>query len=404
MIRALILLLLLSGLGWGLFHEQGRGRFQQVDETFVDFLLANARAGMKPDASKLGEVVFVRLREEDKKEYETWPPSPSDYQMIVKGLSAFDPAVLVFADPLNWPEPKPASIPLLAQALVPIPSVVLAAEVAESGKADEASVAYAKEYLPSLATLTGQPELLPEIPSFTRLPEPPFRQSDTGIVTPKGLSFVLRESKRAVPSLALAALSRATRTPYASQHLRTGPGAGIHLGTNWFVPLEKDGSLKPVALPVPSVNGLELMTSNLVDADAAVTKILGKGKTIVVGMDNDSATPTSARTQVHAIAGALTLPKVHELGFMGQIIAWVLAGLGGLSLLLLPKQKATLRTLGLLFAVLLVSYIAFEISLVWCPPTMLVGLIVVAGVFVRLFGFDPNRPKKKKSGSFYKLQ
>ena len=43
MIRALILLLLLGSLGWWLDREHHAGRFQRVDELFLDFLVANAR-------------------------------------------------------------------------------------------------------------------------------------------------------------------------------------------------------------------------------------------------------------------------------------------------------------------------------------------------------------------------
>ena len=172
MIRAFILLLLLSGLGWGLMGEQGRGRFRRVDETFVDFLLANARGRFKPNPENLGEVVFVRLREEDKKEYSAWPPRPIDYLMVAKGLAAHEPAVLVIADPLNWPEPKPDSVAELAQTLLPVPSVVLAAEAAPEGKADEASLAFARDHLPRLDRLQGQVQMLPELTNLEHLPEP----------------------------------------------------------------------------------------------------------------------------------------------------------------------------------------------------------------------------------------
>lgn len=404
MIRALILLLLLSGLGWGLRREQERGRFRQVDETFVDFMLANARGKFKPDPAKLGEVVFVRLREEDKKEYSAWPPRPIDYVMVAKGLAPYEPSVLVVADPLNWQEPKPESIPDLAQTLLPIPSVVLAVQAGE-GKADEASQTFAREHLPFLERLDGPTQLLPELPLLVNMPEAALvPQKDIGVITQPQLSMALRDQNHAVPSLLLAALSRVTRTPYSSQRLRTGPGAGAHLGADMFVPLERDGSLKLAALPVPSVSGLDLMTTSLIDADPAVVKTLGKGRTIIVGMDNDGPTATPARIQAQAIAAMLTLPRVRELGTTGQMVAWILAGLAGLSLILLPKQKATLRTLGLLFVVLLVSYVAFLAGLVWCPPTILVGLIVAAGVFVRLFGFDPNNARKRKPSKFYSLR
>ena len=43
MIRALILVLLLGSLGCWLDREHQAGRFQRVDELFLDFLVANAQ-------------------------------------------------------------------------------------------------------------------------------------------------------------------------------------------------------------------------------------------------------------------------------------------------------------------------------------------------------------------------
>lgn len=76
MVRAIFLLSVLSGLAWWLHGEQDRGRFRELDESFLDFLLGNARQEMKPDQTKLNDVVLVRLREEDKDEYAAWPPLP----------------------------------------------------------------------------------------------------------------------------------------------------------------------------------------------------------------------------------------------------------------------------------------------------------------------------------------
>jgi hypothetical protein len=49
MVRAIFLLSVLSGLAWWLHGEQDRGRFRELDESFLDFLLGNARQEMKPD-------------------------------------------------------------------------------------------------------------------------------------------------------------------------------------------------------------------------------------------------------------------------------------------------------------------------------------------------------------------
>lgn len=387
MLRAFILLVLLSGLAWWLNGEQERGRFRQVDEYFLDFLLANTRDQLKPDAAKLGDVVFVRLREEDKKEYAGWPPLPIDYLMITKGLSAFEPAVLVIADPLRWPDPKPDSLPELAQALLPIPGVVLGVESSSEGAGDAVTLAFIKDHLPVLERLQGQTQMLPGLHQLARLPEPVLLpQRDIGVVTGPPWSMALRYEDHAVPSLVLAALSRATRTPFAHQRLQVGPGAGAHLGAALFVPLQNDGSLFPSNLAAPSVNGLDLMTANIIDPEADVAKILGKGKTIVVGIDNDGPAATPARLQAQAIAGALSLPRVRVLTLVEQIAAWAVAALLSLMLVRLPKHKAVWRTLLLLFAALAASYLAFQVAMVWCPPAIPAALIAAAGLFVRLFG------------------
>ncbi len=386
MLRPLVLLALLSGLAWWLHGEQGRGAFREVDETFLDFLIANTRDRLKPDPAKLGDVVFVRLREEDKKEYAGWPPLPIDYLMVAKGLAAFEPGVLVIADPLTWPEPKPDSLPELAQTLLPIPSVVIGVEASSAGVAPPDTLAFVKDHLPALDRLQGDARMLPGLHQLARLPEPVLvPQRDIGVVTGPPWSMALRYEDHAVPSLVLAALSRATRTPFAHQRLRTGPGAGVHLGAALFVPLADDGSLLPSQIQVPSLNGLELMTATMIEPDSEVAKTLGKGRTMVVGIDNDGPAATAARVQAQAIASALALPRVRVLTLVEQIAAWAVAALLGLGLLRRPK-KALGRMLLLLFAALTASYLAFQGAMIWCPPAIPAALIAAAGVFARLLG------------------
>ena len=387
MLRGFALLALLSGLAWWLNGEREHGRFREVDEVFLDFMLANARPQLKPDPAKLGEVVFVRLREEDKKEYAGWPPLPIDYLMIARGLAAFDPGVLVIADPLHWKAPKPDSLPELAQALLPIPGVVLGVEASSWQTADLATIKFVADHLPALERMHGQAELLPGLHKLAGLPEPILLpQRDIGVVTGPPWFMALRLRDHAVPSLVLAALSRASRTPFAHQRLHTGPGAGVHLGDALFVPLQDDGSIVPGSLTIPSVNGLDLMTPDVIDPEGGAGKILGKGKTIVIGIDNDGTVATPARVQAQAIAGALALPRVRVLTFVEQIAAWIVAALLGLSLLRLPKHKAVGGALLRLFAALVASYLAFQGALVWCPPAIPVALIAAAGLFVRLLG------------------
>ena len=86
MFRPIILILLLAPLAWWLNREQGDGRFQRIDELFLDFLVANSREKLTtpdPAASK-DEVLLIRLDPAERAEYSAWPPNPIDWQMILK--------------------------------------------------------------------------------------------------------------------------------------------------------------------------------------------------------------------------------------------------------------------------------------------------------------------------------
>lgn len=392
LLRALFLLPLLTGLAWWLHGEQQRGRFREVDDHFLEFLLANTRDELKPDPAKLGEVVFLRLRAEDKAEYDAWPPQPIDYQMIIKGLAAYDPAVLIIAEPLHWPAPKPGFIEALAQTLLPFPSVVLGAGVTTEGQRDASAVAFATDHLPEIS-VRGPAQVLPELTSFPRPPEAAFlRQSDLGCVLPGKASMAYRIGTRYLPSLEWMAIANATHTPLRLQRLTVGPGAGLHVGDELFMPLEPDGSLPKSAVEVPTLNALDLMIANLTDEDAELAKTLGKGKTLVLGIDQEGAEPSLARRAAQAVATALALPRVQVLSLVQQIMAWGVAGLLGLSLLALPKRKGLTRALLYLFLALTASYLTFQSLKVWCPPAIPAALILASGIFVRLFGRTPSLP------------
>ncbi|MBL9131748.1 MAG: hypothetical protein JNG86_11145, partial [Verrucomicrobiaceae bacterium] len=130
MLRAVILMLVLAPLAWWLDREQRAGRFQRVDELFLDFLVANAREKLTtPDpAARKDDVVLIRLDPADRAEYAGWPPLPIDWQMVLKGLREADSAVVVIPEPLQWGKPPPEFIPALAETMVPLASLVLGVE------------------------------------------------------------------------------------------------------------------------------------------------------------------------------------------------------------------------------------------------------------------------------------
>ena len=380
MIRSTILLAILSSLAWWLHGEQSNGRFRQVDETFLDFLLANTRDDLQPDPAKLDQVVMVSMRESDRAEYAAWPPAPLDYHMVLKAITLHDPEVLLITAPLTWPDPKPQFITELGAALAPLPHVILGAKSSPI----PGDTSFVKDRLSMISHVTGTPSLLPALGSIDQAPEPSIaRQCDAGLLTPApsiGHGF----QSGIAPSVEVQTIAHAMRVPFAQQRIHLGPGAGLHLGADFFLPLNNDGTFPKTTVTVAEINALDLMTPGLSTDDSDPAKSLGKGKIIVLGMSDDLT-----RQRAAIVATALAMPRLQILSWIGQIIAWAIAALLALWLVWMPRTKALTRALIFLFLALTASYLAFQSFKMWCPPAIPAALIAAGGLFARLFGKSP---------------
>ncbi|MBX7209885.1 MAG: hypothetical protein K1X78_16330 [Verrucomicrobiaceae bacterium] len=405
--RTLILLILLAAIGCVLDREQRGGRFQRADDLFLDFLVANARERFEAvGGGASDQVVFVRMREEDRAEYASWPPAPLDWQMVLKGLARFEPDVVVIATPLTWGLPAPEFVSQAGQALLPFPSVVMAVtgrtDTGETAGnvASAGAAAVLKENMPAIAHLDGEAGLLPLLQEITALPDEGVRsQMELGIVVapaddPKTQQqpLLVRCGDFVAPSLVLQALARHSRTPYAHQRFRIGAGAGAHLGGGIFVPLQNDGSLavRP-STAVASVNALDFIAGDLAESLNAADKAkLGRNKIIVVGIDNDSPHPSSARMQAGALAAVLALPRIHAIGQIERWIVCAIAAVLGCLLLRHRGGKAFRSGLLLIFAALVASFLIFRSQLMWFPPAVPSALLAASTLFAMLFGRKPS--------------
>lgn len=399
MIRALILVFLLGSLGWWLDREHQAGRFQRVDELFLDFLVANARDRFvvaDDPAVSAAPVVLVKMRVADKAEYAGWPPRPLDWQMILKGLQAYDPAVVVIPETLFWGRPSPEFVNEAAQALVPFPSIVLGAEAQlATNHETPAFLGGLGGSLPAFQKVQGDTGSVPPLGALISAPDDLIRrQAELGIAIPPGandagkLPYAVQESGRLLPTVLAQALARFTQTPYATQRLLLGPGAGAYLSKGAYVPLSATGELiVNTKLPVHEVDALNLMTSELAEALSAQDKAnLSGGKVIVIGTDDDSQ-HSLARLHAQALAQVLALPRLRLLPDWAQWMTWAAAGLAGAWLVFfVPRKKAILRGILCIFAALVICFLAFQSSLVWCPPTIPAALLAVSTVFARIAG------------------
>lgn len=399
-LRVFFLLLCLVGGGWYLEQERRAGRLVEVDEWFLDFLVANARERLStPDPDSPPKVALIRLSATDRAEYESWPPSPLDWQMLLKGLTSYQPDLLVIPTPLAWGSPEPSFIPALADAMLPFPSVALGVEVEWSESAQGAYfLGDLADALPRLK-ITG--ESLAGVPALKGIVSPPHHalrsQAELGLVAqiesatePQGwrLPYLLLAGEEPLPTLLAQSLSRQSRTPYSQQRLRLGTGAGAYLSQGRFIPLEADGAFHlPAAVPVPEINALDLMAAALADAVPAEAKAtLSQAKVLVLGLDGPD-TALDARVHAQALAHILRLPTLRELSRSAQWSLWAAAALGAAWLALAtPRQHTLRRGLGLLFSLFVTSLLLFQSSLIWFPPTVPACALFAGTLIGRLFG------------------
>lgn len=399
-LRIVTLLIILAGVGYELDREQRAGRFQEADDRFLDFLVANARDRfVVPEGATTDRVVLVRMREEDRAEYSAWPPQPIDWQMVLKGLAAVEPEVVVVPTPLVWGEPAPEFVGQAGQALLSFTSVVLGAEARLDGEARDAGAgADLKSELPMITRCAGETGLLPRVVKVTAMPDKALRSGmELGIVpapVADGLPLVVRAGGGVVPSLLLQALTHATHTPYARQRVRAGPGAGAHLGGGLYVPLSNDGTFMVKAgMQVPAVSALDFLTGTLADSLSAEDKAkLGKGRIIVIGIDHDGGAGTSARSHAGALAQVLLLPRIH---LVGDVVRWIVCGVAALLGCVLLRNrggKAFRSGLLLIFLALVAGYLVFQSNLTWFPPTVPAALLATSTLFAMIFGPRKRSP------------
>ena len=309
---------------------------------------------------------------------------------MVKAIAAHAPLALVIDAPLSWGEPAPDFIPELADALLPLPHVIAGIDVSTgSGTLADGP---ALQRLPQITNLNDESHALLIATEVKAAPAAAIASKvELGChssADPEQLAMAYRVAQRVVPSMLLQALTAVTNTPFSQQRLSTGGGAGLHLGDGVYVPLDERACLKlansSASAQMPTIDALDLMTPTLAgDESSDLTKALGTGKVIVLGLDK-------AAPLARGITEALARPRIRELLGWQQWSIWGAAALLGMHLLHRPRAKALSRMLLLLFLALTTSYLAFQNNLTWCPPAIPAMIIAVSGVFARMFGKPVN--------------
>ena len=384
-LRAALLACLFGAAFFWLRQEVAKGRFDDFEPRFLDFLVANARDRFeKQPLEPSDEVVLVEFREEDKAEFSAWPPAPIDYLMVLKKLAAHDPEVLAFAMPLAWGDNRAQFLSELKDALIAFPSVVL-------GFSATANPPGVPDVSPGELEVHGLTSTADDAsPSFgltpLGVPEASLRTQ-----VPLGfLSWIFDDKKNQrdllvarlggqfIPSLSMQAAGLLRRVPFSEERLSFGRGAGLYLGKDWFVPLAMDGSAVPALTKEPvKVSALDLMTPDLGDdSGGANAAKLGSHKLFVLSM-----TPSSWSGQARAAAWALAMPKLHRADASRD---WMAAGIvAALGFWQLRQRRMGALVFGFTLAAcaLLACILPFQSSLTWWSPLAALMAISVSTAF-----------------------
>ncbi|QIF04944.1 CHASE2 domain-containing protein [Roseimicrobium sp. ORNL1] len=391
-----------------------RARVHEYEQGFLDFLVANSQdsfAKAVPETSS--EVVFIDFREEDKAEFEAWPPAPLDYIMLLKKLSPAEPSVLAFTEPLRWEGANAEFIQQLRVALLPVPSLILGFDVStEAIEMSPEQKEFLERGMPSFNEEgAGNPAAATaSFKSITRLPDKVLRigTEEMGIARVSSAApapategdkdkdrdkkqsagsasfpFVANDGTHLVPSLAAQAVSRFRRMASSELSLRFGQGARLSLSDAHIVPLEEGGTMKLLKKPsVPTLDALGLFDP-LADEPtlAATAQTLGKGKVLVIG------TGAVAASQAQAIAQALAVPQLHRAPVWGD---WAFAGAVALfSLWQFHRGRIKALLAGVLLAALaaIVCMLTFQSSLWWWSPASATVVLATTTLFCFLWPY-----------------
>jgi CHASE2 domain-containing sensor protein len=412
MLRLLTAIIVLGAIGSGLYHVQQSGQLLEIDHHFEDFLIANSRSHF--DLSKVtpaDSVLTIAIHQDEAAEYESWPPSPLEWRMILDEVQKWQPELLVITEPLQWTESQPEFLGALERSLQQFPSVVLGVEallVSPAVSTDPPTVPFWGElrdqipHYPSVKNTTAT-HRLPRLQSLLQAPERSLRpNAELGIIANAAAaeeghpiaftSFSADDSIHFHPTLLSQALTRVTRSPYSGQRLRLGTGAGLHLARGHFFPLNPDGTfdLPQDLSAIPQINALDLLTGThagtlsrqQLDAIASV-------KHVFIGIKK-STTDSSLEQQALTLAHFLSLPQPQRLQFQSQWIIW--AGSAILSVFLVSRGKSLTLAILLIFTALTLSYLMFESTFVWCPPTLPAALLLSGGLLSCLFPRQQRTP------------
>ncbi len=394
-------LLLLSLLGLFLMRESRLQPASIVDDTFVNWLAANAER-VRPSAP----LTLIEINDSSLRAGHDWPWSPLDFALFLQAARPLAPRVLGIEHVLAWemelgatdarPQVLPQYEKILLEQILQAPKIFLGARL---GFPEDPSVIPPLQEAPSLRHVYGNPSAIPEFTLIEEQPEEKFRLSaargftnvpDAGAVV-RRVPLLFRYRGEVVPSLTLQAMMLWQGT--TPDEVRIEIGSRIWLGNALTIPIDTQGALLVDFAAGYERYGYDDLLLAAQQAEAGRIPIIPveniRDRMVLLARSDEASRTlqfpsgrrgSSGQLFAAAIATIMTEKYIHRAPW------WVEAAIIALVVLLAPwclRRRVSTLLLGLaagFIAYLFVCLVVFGATLLWMPVLLPFGLLAMLGL------------------------
>jgi len=421
--KAVIFLTIACTMAYFLDREERRGGFDTVDSQYRSWLMANSEAEILEPS-----VTFLALDDPGERVFDTWPPGPVDYSIMVDNLSKNDPRVIAVAPVLGWREGVDGIlISSMRSVLLRLDreQVLLGAELLQN-PAGEMIRPSTLSLFPQLENVTGDRSEIPEFTQVGALPEPAltaispnlgFTRIDLGDTEAKRErdSFTVpllgRHGQQVVPSFILMAMIKEAGVGLDGVQVSLD-GRSIKIGEgerSLDIPIDSGGRLRVHTGIRTAISKYNADILFLVGADDIRDQLTDEQKSallsriVILGTDDEIARtidlPKGDEKISQAELFAMAIATIQAKRFIQRVPTLVeygtWAALLGIGLLMLRLRRK--RRVVMWWGVLLILYfvgnlILFQYTGQWIP--LVVPLGIIASILLVALVLPAPRPEQ----------
>jgi len=330
---------------------------------------------------KISSPIDIVITDDPNQIFQTSPPSPVDYAIILKNLKRLNQDSIAIGTPLYWAEPEVMPLRALDQQLDTIPKLITSVPLSRRPTPSPIPPAFRRASIP-VSSIRGNPSLLPVV---NRIAIPDVLLGSQSSLA--GFSILESEPTSKFPPLLakwddrvifsftlLAALNHLQISPESIEiHL----GRHIYLGIrNHYIPIDSYGRLNHFPEALEAIPSLPIPAENLIDAPNAEFASVSFQPVIIRDEPStqDPATATFSDSLIRTVAllsdpvnsfairSYQRLPIITELFFIAALLS-LICGIqnyfGG--------RTSLIPLLSLAPPILIFHFIFVHFSMIWIP-------------------------------------